>query len=49
MITEAGGKVTDLRGGAYRPGGPDLLVSNGLIHGEMQAMMAEVAANAVKI
>jgi myo-inositol-1(or 4)-monophosphatase len=49
MIAEAGGKVTDLRGGAYRAGGPDLLVSNGRIHTEMQDMMAEVAANATKL
>jgi myo-inositol-1(or 4)-monophosphatase len=49
MITEAGGTVTDLRGGSYRPGGPDLLVTNGHIHAEMQQMMAEVAAHATKI
>jgi myo-inositol-1(or 4)-monophosphatase len=49
MITEAGGAVTDLRGGSYRPGGPELLVTNGHIHAEMQQMMAEVAAHATKM
>jgi myo-inositol-1(or 4)-monophosphatase len=46
IVTEAGGKVTDLRGGPYRPGGPDLLVTNGHIHAEMQQMMAEIATHA---
>jgi fructose-1,6-bisphosphatase/inositol monophosphatase family enzyme len=49
MITEAGGTATDLHGGSYHPGGPDLLVSNSHIHAEMQQMMAEVAAHATKI
>jgi myo-inositol-1(or 4)-monophosphatase len=49
MITEAGGAVTDLRGAWYRPGGPELLVSNGHIHAEMQQMMAEVAEHATKM
>ena len=46
IVAEAGGKVTDLRGGPYRPGGPDLLVTNGHIHAEMQQMMAEIATRA---
>jgi myo-inositol-1(or 4)-monophosphatase len=49
MITEAGGAVTDLRGAWYRPGGPELLVTNGHIHAEMQQMMAEVAEHAAKM
>jgi myo-inositol-1(or 4)-monophosphatase len=49
MITEAGGAVTDLRGAWYRPGGPELLVTNGHIHAEMQQMMAEVAEHATKM
>jgi myo-inositol-1(or 4)-monophosphatase len=49
MITEAGGIATDLHGGPYHPGGPDLLVTNGHIHAEMRQMMAEVAAQATKI
>jgi myo-inositol-1(or 4)-monophosphatase len=44
IVNEAGGKVTDLNGGPYHPGGPDLLVTNGHIHAEMQQMMAEIAA-----
>jgi myo-inositol-1(or 4)-monophosphatase len=46
IVTEAGGKVTDLSGGPYHPGGPDLLVTNGHIHAEMQQMMAEIATRA---
>jgi myo-inositol-1(or 4)-monophosphatase len=46
LITEAGGKVTDLHGGPYRAGGPDLLVSNGHIHKEMVQAAKEIAANA---
>jgi myo-inositol-1(or 4)-monophosphatase len=49
LVTEAGGKVTDLSGGPYRPGGPDLLVSNGRIHTEMQNAAAEIARNFSKI
>src|ERR1700675_4796193 len=48
VASEAGGKVTDLRGGPYHPGGPDLLVTNGRIHAEMQQMMAEIATRATK-
>jgi len=36
LVQEAGGKVSDLSGGPYRLGGPQVLASNGLIHGEMQ-------------
>jgi len=49
IAAEAGGKVTDLRGGPYRPGGPDLLVTNGHIHAEMQQMMADIATRATKL
>lgn len=48
LILEAGGKVTDLDGQPYEPGGPHILTSNGLIHGEMQALaksIAEAAGN----
>jgi myo-inositol-1(or 4)-monophosphatase len=48
LITEAGGKVTDLSGGAYHPGGPSLLVSNGRVHPEMQQVAAEIAARPAK-
>lgn len=40
LVQEAGGKVTDLSGGPYRLGGPQMLASNGRIHGEMQEVAA---------
>jgi myo-inositol-1(or 4)-monophosphatase len=40
LVTEAGGKVTDMTGGPYRLGGPHLLSTNGIIHGEMQEVAA---------
>jgi myo-inositol-1(or 4)-monophosphatase len=43
LVTEAGGKVTDLSGGPYRPGGVELLATNGFIHQEMQQVTAEIA------
>jgi myo-inositol-1(or 4)-monophosphatase len=49
IVTEAGGKVTDLRGGPYRPGGPDILVSNGHIHQEIQETAAEIATQSKKL
>ncbi|MFY9802725.1 MAG: inositol monophosphatase family protein [Candidatus Acidiferrales bacterium] len=49
MVTEAGGKVTNMQGGEYRAGGPDLLVTNGHIHAEMLQAMAEISAHASKL
>jgi myo-inositol-1(or 4)-monophosphatase len=43
IIQEAGGKVTDLNGEPYRPGGPHILASNGLVHDEMRELAAEIA------
>jgi len=43
LVTEAGGKVTDIAGGPYRPGGAELLATNGHIHAEMQNVIAEIA------
>jgi myo-inositol-1(or 4)-monophosphatase len=42
LVREAGGMVTDLSGGPYHLGGPQLLSSNGRIHGEMQEVAAIV-------
>jgi myo-inositol-1(or 4)-monophosphatase len=44
LVTEAGGKVTDLSGGPYRAGGPNILVSNGHVHAEMLRTAAEIEA-----
>ena len=35
MVTEAGGRVTDLRGGPHCLSNPQILASNGLLHEEM--------------
>ncbi|MGH9865522.1 MAG: inositol monophosphatase family protein [Candidatus Acidiferrales bacterium] len=44
LVREAGGEVSDFAGGAYHPGGRELLASNSLIHAEMQGIAARVAA-----
>jgi myo-inositol-1(or 4)-monophosphatase len=43
LVEEAGGKITDIEGKPYVLGGPSILASNGLIHGEMVSVAAEVA------
>jgi myo-inositol-1(or 4)-monophosphatase len=43
LVEEAGGKITDLEGRAYVPGGKSILSSNGLIHEEMHQLAAEIA------
>jgi|SRR5579863_4593405 len=43
LVREAGGTVTDLAGKPYRPGGPDMLASNGRIHAEMKDVAAQIA------
>jgi myo-inositol-1(or 4)-monophosphatase len=45
MITEAGGKVTDFRGGNYSIYDGDIVASNGWIHEEMLRVIQEVAQN----
>ena len=42
LVTEAGGRVTDVRGGAFNLLGDDVFVSNGLVHDEMLAVFAEI-------
>jgi myo-inositol-1(or 4)-monophosphatase len=42
LVTEAGGRVTDVRGAAFNLLGEDVFVSNGLIHDEMLKVFAEV-------
>lgn len=43
LVREAGGTVTDLAGRPYRPGGFDMLASNGRIHEEMRDIATEIA------
>ena len=40
LVTEAGGRVTDVRGGAFNLLGDDVFVSNGLVHDEMLEVFA---------
>ncbi len=35
LVEEAGGKVTDLKGGTYSPYQPGIVATNGIIHGEL--------------
>jgi myo-inositol-1(or 4)-monophosphatase len=41
LVTEAGGTVTDLEGGAYHLRSPHILASNGLIHEQMRLLLAK--------
>ncbi|HEU4533495.1 MAG TPA: inositol monophosphatase family protein [Polyangiaceae bacterium] len=43
IVAEAGGRVTSYEGGSFRPGGPSVLASNGLVHDECVALLGEVA------
>lgn len=45
LVEEAGGMVTDFRGGPYSPFVPELASSNGLIHAEMTALLQEFSMN----
>jgi len=48
IVTEAGGKVSDIAGAPYQPGGPSVLVTNGLVHDEVKQVAAEIAARPAK-
>lgn len=48
LVREAGGLVTDFRGQPYRLACQEILASNPHIHGEMQQVLAEVAAQAAQ-
>ncbi len=39
LVEEAGGKVTDFKGGSYNPFVPEILASNGRIHQEMATLL----------
>jgi myo-inositol-1(or 4)-monophosphatase len=40
MVTEAGGTVTDMRGGEFRSEDREILASNGILHGELLGVIA---------
>jgi myo-inositol-1(or 4)-monophosphatase len=42
IASEAGGRVTNLTGGPYHPGDPNILVTNGLVHEEIQNFATEI-------
>jgi myo-inositol-1(or 4)-monophosphatase len=44
IVTEAGGRVTDVRGGAFNLLGDDVFASNGLVHDQMLKAFAEILA-----
>ena len=44
LVTEAGGRVSDFAGGAFRLNSREVLASNGLIHDEMVGMFADMFA-----
>ena len=43
LVEEAGGKVSDFEGAAYRLGGPVILATNGAIHEEMRQAAWEIS------
>jgi myo-inositol-1(or 4)-monophosphatase len=43
LVEEAGGKVTDFAGQAYRLGGPMVFATNGLIHEEARVVALEIS------
>ena len=49
LVEEAGGQVSDFAGTPYELGGPLILATNGLIHGEMRATAAKVAQSGPRI
>jgi myo-inositol-1(or 4)-monophosphatase len=44
LVTEAGGRVTDVQGGAFQLLGDDVFASNGLVHDQMLEVFAAVLA-----
>ena len=42
LVSEAGGRVTDMRGDPYRVGGDTILASNGLIHPALVQVFGEI-------
>jgi myo-inositol-1(or 4)-monophosphatase len=48
LVTEAGGRVSNVRGGTFELLGDDVFVSNGLIHDQMLQVFAAVLAQRAK-
>jgi len=46
LVAEAGGRVTDTRGGRFHPGGGEVVATNGAIHEEVLAELAVADAGA---
>ena len=49
LVEEAGGRVSDMRGGPVQIGGPHVLMDNGHIHAEMLAWFADIFAGNYKM
>jgi myo-inositol-1(or 4)-monophosphatase len=49
LVEEAGGRVTDLQGGAYTPGGASVLATNGRIHAEVMDVAAIAERSAPRV
>ncbi len=45
LVTEAGGRVSDVRGAAFNLLGDDVFVSNGLVHNQMLEVFAAILAS----
>jgi len=45
MVTEAGGRISDVRGAAFNLLGDDIFASNGLVHDQMLEAFADVLAH----
>jgi myo-inositol-1(or 4)-monophosphatase len=45
LVTEAGGRVTDLAGGSFKLLGDAIFASNGLVHDEMRSVFSEYGAH----
>lgn len=49
LVKEAGGQVSEMRGGPHELASPDLLADNGLIHAEMLAIFGEIFAGRFRV
>lgn len=48
IVQEAGGKVTDLEGAPYSPGGRSILATNSRVHDEIREVAASIAEGAAR-